>query len=167
MNLYEKPLTPDLAASLADSIREADRKECILLGHTVEEALFAGYAPGVGHAICCMSHSIQRPRNPIGAMGWTHSGIIWALWADLTKSEAVEMLRRTPEYVRKFAYAYSMTGHNGCLKNYIHSKNSTALKWLGRSKCFDLDDYAYFNVGDELFYRFVVKPFAQLPKETP
>lgn len=110
---------------LAPRLRVTDQVECLAKDISPEAAMRHGYEDGPSYT--CWSQG-----EPIGALGWTHAGVIWSLWRPLTRGQTRSILAQTPGYVDQFV---TESGRE-CLFNYVDLGNAAALGWLQASRCF-------------------------------
>ncbi len=109
---------------IAADIRDADRKEMLALGTTVEDAL----AEGLAHSDLAMTGLLDGV--PVCMFGVAPSdillgrGIPWMLSANAIEQAQLQFLRACRPVVARMRERYPH------LRNIVHSENATAIRWL-------------------------------------
>lgn len=144
MSLRERPLELHDIPDIASRLRQADLDEI--------------YAAGFPNAEICLTVGLTlgpvalvlEGDVPVGVFGFTHFGIVWSFWSNLTRAQSREILARTPEYVA----AMVQRSGNDRLYNVVMTSNRHAVRWLRASGCFDMgsdtDGRIHFSTKPEL-----------------
>jgi hypothetical protein len=129
--ITEGHLTWPAIQELSAALHESDALEVSIGGEPARFALAYGLMFG-------FSRAAYRDDRCIGAWGYTPAGVIWSLWAPLSRKESAMVKHSTLPR----------------LHNYVHAKNSRALKWLERSGCFSIDtcNPRLIGKGEEFYY---------------
>lgn len=135
---------------LAPKIRREDLVECMANDHTALEALAVGAQDPDGAAWSVWSlRGPRKPKEIVGAFGWSGQGSIWCLWSELSTAEARFVLQNTRKWVKMLV---RQSGRE-YLENAVWSGNTKAIGWLQASKCFNIDMRPVDIKGLD-FYRF-------------
>lgn len=120
------PASPAHVGTVAARMRDIDRRECAVMGHTPKQALrlsmrysaFAWTAKVDGRAEAMFGVStvslLDREGSP------------WLLLTDEGAQHARALL------VEGRRYSDLMNQHYAILRNHVHAENSTAIRWLRR-----------------------------------
>jgi len=112
--------------SIANRMREIDRLECRVVGHTPKEALRAGL---FGATIAWVALVDGQPEAMFGAstISLIHgSGRPWMLMTDEAARHHVALLRLGR------IYTAALHRHYAVLHNWVHARNETSIRWLTR-----------------------------------
>ena len=133
------------AVELSRILRDADRMEIEALGRTPLESL----STGVNESPLCFT-AVDEEGVPSIIWGSAPSadpdvGYVWLLASDGLKKNWVQLLRETPNAIKKVSGDYKI------LANACHSENKVHIRWLKWSG-FTILREVYFN-GNK-FYEF-------------
>lgn len=153
-SLSIEPLDKSLCHELAPKVSEGDRIDLLAHGYEPLGALLDGIeAEG-------QAWGVRVDGTAVGAFGWTTEGSIWSLWADLTLSQKVALLRLSPAFIS------AMVKDSGVrLSNLVWEGNSVTRKWLEATGCFD-----FFVDSPQVWDHKTYIPFAvraDLPERFP
>ena len=143
------PAAPEHIASIAENMREADRRE-VWAGarHTPDEAL----RESLRHselAWTCLVEGVPAFMWGVGRIGSLISvkGAPWLLGTDDVLKIHREFLRQSRAYVEQMHRRFPE------LENYVHAENKLSIRWL--KWCgFTLDIVEPVNINNEVFFRF-------------
>lgn len=154
--IYPERLTLAHAAALAPRVRRADLDDLKNHEAGAEYALaLALVEPGEAWAV--MYPSENATPQVIGAGGWTESGSVWTLWADLTRGQARDVMRMVVPYARILAIRSRRP-----LSNWYNTENAATEHFLRATHCVDFMD-VQATIGGRPFRRFTLKPLEDLP----
>lgn len=158
--IYPTPLTLRLAADLAPWIRKADLDDLKRHDLGIDYALATALVtPGEAWAVM---HK-QGPNSPselIGAGGWTCEGVVWTLWADLSRGQARDVLRMAVPYARILSIRAKQP-----LYNFYRADNAATEHFLKATGCVDfLDEVSYRGMnGESRWKKFKLKRLEDMP----
>lgn len=145
------PLTMHHAEMLAPYVRSSDCADLKTHDSTPWEALRHGVAMD-GESWAVMDGEVI-----IGAGGWTALGSVWTLWADLSRTQAKEVLRMAPAWCRIMAIRAKRP-----LQNVYLAGNSQTEHFLRATKCVDILDQEVLYEG-RTWIPFFLKPLEDMP----
>lgn len=112
--------------SIANRMRDIDRLECRVFGHTPKEAL----RYGIGMATVAWTALVDdRPEAMFGASTISlldGSGRPWMLMTDEAERHRIALLRFG------VIYTAALHRHYTLLHNWVHARNDTSIRWLAR-----------------------------------
>jgi hypothetical protein len=112
--------------SIAQRMRDIDRLECHIFGHTPKQAL----RNGLSSATCAWTALVDgRPEAMFGASTISlldGSGRPWMLMTDEAVRHKTALLRLGRIYTE------AMHRHYALLHNWVHARNETSIRWLAR-----------------------------------
>lgn len=145
------PATPALMESIAENMREADRREVMAShGFTPIESLTASLKVS-RYATVATSGGI-----PWAVFGLADYGILsnigcpWMLGTNDVVKNGRDLMRHSPKVIYEMLNVYST------LQNYVHVENIVSVNWLQRIG-FTLYPAIPYGMNGELFYPFQKK----------
>lgn len=155
--IYPEKLTLAHAAALAPRLRAEDVADLKDHGAGAEGALARALVEE-GEAWAIISRKEGWPDTVIGAGGWTATGYVWTLWADLSVGQARDVLRMAIPYARILAIRSGRP-----LENWFREGNEATASFLRATGCVDFTEERAM-IGDRLFRRFKLKSLEDLPR---
>jgi hypothetical protein len=120
------PARPQHLGTIARRMREIDRLECEVAGHTPKEALRTGL---LGSSIAWTVKIDGRPEAMMGAAPVNFlegRGRAWLLMTDVAARHSVALVRLGR------IYTAALHRHYPILENWIHADNDKTIRWLSR-----------------------------------
>lgn len=146
-----RPTQPGDAAMLIANLRPADLAECQAYGRG---DIGAGIESSVARSMLCWSGFIDgelaailgvAPVNALGGIGSP-----WMLGTPVLDAHSRVLVRAVPEYIAKMLNAFPH------LVNFVHTKNTTSVRWLRRLG-FTLHEPVPYGAPGELFHPFEMR----------
>lgn len=152
MTLIPRPLTTPDCYDLGKRMRQADLDDLLAhQGDPQQALLWAVEAPGE-------AYGIWDEDQLIGAGGWTRSGSVWSLWADLSPAQARAVLRQAASWARIIAIRARRP-----LYNVFRADNRVTDRWLELTRCVDIDRRNVIVWEGQSFVPFYLKSLERLP----
>ena len=120
------PAKPSHVGTLARRLREIDKLECQIMGHTPKEALRTGL---LGSTIAWTVMIDGQPEAMMGATPISFvegRGRAWLLMTDVAQRHAVTLVRLGRIYTE------ALHRHFPILENFIHADNVRTIRYLSR-----------------------------------
>lgn len=123
--LVARPLTWEHCQALGPRLTPEEATEVSHSGLDPTQALAYGLLFGFSRAAVR-----EDTAEPVGAYGYTPEGVIWSLWAPLTRKESVQVLRAAPTWIA------GLVARSGLpkLHNAVSADNRPALRWLNATR---------------------------------
>lgn len=146
-----RPTEPGDAERLYANLRAADRAECEAYGERDLEAVLRS---SVERSVLCWTGIVNGELAAI--LGVTPLSILsgigspWMLGTEVLDRHSRILIRHTPQYIARMLEAFPH------LVNFVHTKNTTSVRWLRRLG-FVLHDPVPYGARGELFHFFEMK----------
>lgn len=120
------PAQPRHVNTIANRMREIDKIECAVMGHTPKAALRTGLLAST------LAWTVMIDGHPEGMFGVTPvstlegKGRPWFLMTDVCGKQHVSLVRLGRAYTDAIQRQYSH------LENWVHAENARTIRWLSR-----------------------------------
>lgn len=146
-----RPTEPGDAAELFANLRPSDLAECQAYGRG---DIAEGIASSVNRSVLCWTGLVDGELAAIIGVApinmLTGIGSPWMLGTPVLDRHQRVLVRRTPEYIAKMLNAFPH------LVNFVHTNNTTSVRWLRRLG-FTLHAAQPFGALGEPFHRFEMR----------
>ena len=118
--------SPAHVGTIANRMRDIDRLECFVGGHSPKDALRAGLRSSM---ICYTAKVDGRPEAMFGVLTTDFinaEGRIWMLATDTAGKNGKALVRLGQRYTAALFQHYNL------LHNHVHADNHKAIRWLAR-----------------------------------
>lgn len=120
------PARPRHVNTIAKRMRDIDKLECAVMGHTAKDALRLGLMAST------IAWTVLIDEHPEAMMGATPTSFLegkgrpWLLMTDVAARQHKALLRLGRIYTRALHRAYPV------LENWVHADNAPTIRWLSR-----------------------------------
>lgn len=141
-----RPLTTAAALVLGSKLRCDDQREVVLMGGDPTTAISTGLLTSE------LSRGIYDGNEIIGAFGYTSTGVVWSLYADLTPAQSRSILFQAPGWIGRMRRT-----HGQPLWNYVPADHKKTIRWLKATGCIDFPPLPPMNFNGVPHLKFTTK----------